>query len=41
MVELQANLDSILQPYKDAINKLTYTLSKVNQSDITEIKIIY
>ena len=38
MVELQANLDSILQPYKDAINKLTYTLSKVNQSDITEIK---
>ena len=38
MVEMQSNLDSILQPFKDGINKLTYTLNKINQSDVTEIK---
>ena len=38
MVEQQTNLDSILQPYKDAINKITYMLNKINQSDVTEIK---
>ena len=38
MAELQANLDAIFQPYKDAINKITYSLNKINQSDVTEIK---
>ena len=37
-VELQANLDAIFQPYKDAINKIMYSINKINQSDITEIK---
>ena len=37
-VEQQANLDAIFQPYKDAINKIMYTINKINQSDVTEIK---
>ena len=36
--DLQNNLDNILQPFKDAINKSNYTLNKVATSDITEIK---
>ena len=38
MMEFQANLDAIFQPYKDAISKITYSLNKINQSDVTEIK---
>ena len=38
MAEMQTNLDGILQPYKDAINKIAYALNKINQSDVTEIK---
>ena len=38
MVEQQSNLDSVLQPFKDAINKITYQLNKINQSDVTEVK---
>ena len=36
--ELQSNLDGILQPFKDAINKIVYSLNKIGQSDVTEIK---
>ena len=36
--ELQNNLDNILQPFKDAINKTSYTLNKITQPDVTEIK---
>ena len=38
MAEMQTNLDGILQPYKDTINKIAYALNKINQSDVTEIK---
>ena len=36
--DLQNNLDNILQPFKDAINKTSYTLNKITQPDVTEIK---
>ena len=36
--ELQNNLDSILQPFKDAINKASYILNKIGQPDVMEIK---
>ena len=36
--DLQNNLDNILQPFKDAINKSSYTLNKITQPDVTEIK---
>ena len=36
--DLQSTLDGILQPFKDAINKTSYALNKISQSDITEIK---
>ena len=36
--DLQNNLDNILQPFKDAINKASYTLNKISQPDVTEIK---
>ena len=31
-------MDSILQPFKNVINKSTYILNKIGQSDIMEIK---
>ena len=36
--DLQNNLDNILQPFKDAINKASYILNKITQPDVTEIK---
>lgn len=35
---MQNNLDSILQPFKDAINKASYILNKIGQPDVMEIK---